>query len=717
MKIIAPLIFGLLLAPCLGLYGKAVYVSVSGSNQNPGTFELPFRTIMQGVSEVEAGDTCFIRQGYYAETVLIDGKTGTSLKPVVIRSFENEQVVLDGSMKIGSEWIKHEANIWKTKLSQDIWQLFYNECWMMMARWPNASLEDGTIWDQKGTWVKGDPSYANGSYGMMSVGGSELSENSFHLENALAILNVGSFRTYTREVLEHQKGERIFRYKPVPRSGYRTKQHFAYFEGKLEFLDQENEWFYDRETKTLYAWFPDRKAPEYPVKGKIRTFTLSVSESSNIKILGLNFFASTAQFADCDHITLENCHFNFPTYSKRMLGDTGMIPVTSFTSSGDSVVTAHIIRNCSFTNTDGSALLVQGNQNLMENCLFRNIDISCSEIPGIGVSIMFTGSGNVIRRNTIDTCGCSETLSPGRQSKVMLNRISRTGMLQSDGAMIHCMKPEQPGVEIAYNWCFNSEKYGIRFDGKPASTGGLVHHNVVWDVEGGYQLKGDEHRVYNNVGFGGRQKNDFISLSDVAYGGNTHSIYMNNLGGKISGHRSFSSELHPVPGVYKYNWNGYDAAEKIDAQLRNPGDLDFRPVEGSSVVDAGLLVEGVNDAYCGDSPDIGAYEYGDTSYWIPGRKEKFASSPVPSDRQSLADKHVDLMWLFPYRANSCDVYLGSSEKGIEGAERSSQLFRGNQSLNIFRSEILESGLTYYWRIDGVHDNEIIKGPVWSFTVE
>ena len=66
---------------------------------------------MQGVSEVEAGDTCFIRQGHYAETVLIDGKTGTSLKPVVIKSYENEQVVLDGSMKIGSEWIKHEGGL------------------------------------------------------------------------------------------------------------------------------------------------------------------------------------------------------------------------------------------------------------------------------------------------------------------------------------------------------------------------------------------------------------------------------------------------------------------------------------------------------------------------------------------------------------------------------------------------------------------------------
>ncbi len=718
MKKIISILFVLqLLLLCNGQQGRPVYVSTTGNDLNTGTFEFPFRSISRGLSVMEAGDTCFIREGTYDESVFVNDEIGSPDFPLVIRSYKDERVVLDGTITIDGEWERHHRNIWKIKLSQDIWQLFYNDSWMMMARWPNASFQQGTVWDQQGTWIPGDPTVNNGTYSMIPAGDRNPSKLDFDLENALAILNVGSFRTYARKITEHHRGDLTFQYEPVPRSGYRSKKHYAYFEGKLELLDRENEWYYDMKTKILYAWFPGGDAPVYPVKGKVQSYALSFSDCSYLKIRGLEFFATAARFDDCHHITIEDCNFNYPAFSKRMLHDTGLIPTTSFTSSRDSVITGHVIRNCTFTNTDGSALVVQGDQNLLENCLFKNIDISCAEIPGIGVSIIYTGKNNIIRRNTIDHCGCSETLSPGVEAIVVLNRISRTGMLQSDGAMIHCMKPEQPGVEISYNWCYDSQKYGIRFDGKPASTGGLVHHNVVWNVDGGYQLKGDAHNVYNNVGFNGKGKNDFISISEMIYGGNMNSTYINNLGAKMSGHRSYSSDQYPVPGEFVHNWNGYETGLDIRSQLRDPENLDFRPVEGTEVVDGGLPVEGVTDGFFGDAPDIGAYEWGDTLYWIPGRKEELASNPVPPDGSVVGNEDQDLLWLFPYGVANCDIYLGTSEKEIGNANKNSKEFLISQGRNIFRPGNLEKGQTYFWRIDGLLAEGIIKGEVWSFTVE
>ena len=701
---------------CSGLSGRTVFVSTGGNDQNPGTFESPLRTIATGVTLISAGDTCFIRGGNYHESVSVKALKGSLDSPVVIMAYRNEKVVLDGTILIGNDWEEYVRNIWKTNLSKDIWQLFHNDSWMTMARWPDASLTDGSAWDQQGTWVGGDPATPNGLFRMAGTGGDGPGQPDCSLEGALGILNVGSFRTYTRKITEHKKGENELEYDPVPRSGYRSKKHFAYFEGKLEFLDSENEWFYDPETRQLYAWFPGGAGPEEEVRGKVLTYALSFSGSSHIKISGLDFFAATARFDDCRHISLADCNFNYPTYSKRMLGNTGMIRTTAFTCSTDSALTGHIIRNCTFTNTDGCALVVQGDRNILENCLFENIDISCSEIPGIGVSIMFTGRDNIIRRNTIRYCGCSETLSPGVEAIVELNSISHTGMLQSDGAMIHCMKPEQPGVEISYNWCFESVKYGIRFDGKPASRGGLVHHNVVWNVEGGYQLKGDFHRVYNNTGFGGQEKCDFISLSELVYGGNRNSTYINNLGAKMSGHRTFSSRDYPVPGIFHHNWNGFENGKGITTQLKDPVHLDFRPEDGAEIVDAAIPVEGITENYNGESPDIGAYELGDPDYWIPGRKEKLASTPIPPDGSILVQREQDLMWLFPYGTDTCDIYFGESKEGVEKADRSVEEFRSRQKTNIFNAGRLERGRTYFWRIDAVLPGGVRKGKTWSFSV-
>ena len=49
----------------------------------------------------------------------------------------------------------------------------------------------------------------------------------------------------------------------------------------------------------------------------------------------------------------------------------------------------------------------------------------------------------------------------------------------------------------------------------------------------------------------------------------------------------------------------------------DPENYDFRPHPDSSLVDAGMIVEGITDGYLGEAPDIGAYENGG-EMWVPG---------------------------------------------------------------------------------------------------
>ncbi|MCK4921905.1 MAG: right-handed parallel beta-helix repeat-containing protein [Bacteroidales bacterium] len=692
-----------------------VYVSGIGLDTNDGTINKPFKTISVALEKMNPGDTCFIREGRYYENSIIPLKHGNEEAPIVIMAYPGEKVVLDGSVKIDNDWELHEGNIYKTKADEDMWQLFYDGRWMMMARWPNAFFDDGSIWDQKGTWVNGDPTMENGTYRINPAPGKNPSELDFDLQNALAVLNVGSFRTFSREITSHNKGNSEFRYEKFPRSSYRTKHHYAFIEGKLELLDAENEWFYDKEDKLLYAYFPGGGKPDKEVRAKTRTYALQFSESSFIEIRDIDFFSTTAKFDNCSNITLENCNFNYPTYSKRMLRVEELTPTTEFASNEKPDYGNNKIINCSFQNTDGTALIVDGDNNLLENCYFNMIDISASDIQNIGVSVRFSGKNNLIRHNTIEYCGASEILSPGIEAVVEYNRISNSGMLQSDGALIHCMKPEQPGVEIRYNWCHDSEKYGIRFDGKPASINGLVHHNVVWNVGGGYQLKGDAHFVYNNTGLDCKTKNDFIFLSDPQYGGHKSSSIKNNLGGKIAGHRDQSSDNFPTQGDYTNNWNGYDYEVSVKSILVDPDNLDFRPKERSSIVDAGIVLDNINENFVTDAPDIGAYEFGEENYWIPGRMLDKASNPIPRNNSIIKYGELELIWLKAYKALEHRIYFGESENAVKNADELSTEFLGKQNHNIINTGELTEG-RYFWRVDELVGEKIIEGDVWSFNV-
>jgi hypothetical protein len=72
------------------------YVSPSGSNSNPGTLANPFKTIVYGISKILPGDILYVRNGTYAERVIVYGHGATEAKPVIIAAYQGESPVIDG---------------------------------------------------------------------------------------------------------------------------------------------------------------------------------------------------------------------------------------------------------------------------------------------------------------------------------------------------------------------------------------------------------------------------------------------------------------------------------------------------------------------------------------------------------------------------------------------------------------------------------------------
>ena len=79
------------------------YVSVTGSNENPGTLNSPWKTIRYGANQLKPGDTLYVRAGTYSEVVLV-ASSGTAEAPITITNYPEEQPVIDGGTIPDVDW-------------------------------------------------------------------------------------------------------------------------------------------------------------------------------------------------------------------------------------------------------------------------------------------------------------------------------------------------------------------------------------------------------------------------------------------------------------------------------------------------------------------------------------------------------------------------------------------------------------------------------------
>ncbi|MDH7599478.1 MAG: discoidin domain-containing protein [Sedimentisphaerales bacterium] len=98
-----------------------------------------------------------------------------------------------------------------------------------------------------------------------------------------------------------------------------------------------------------------------------------------------------------------------------------------------------------------------------------------------------------------------------------------------------------------------------------------------------------------------------------------------------------------------------------------------------------------------------------------------ASNPVPADRQTDVSRDAVLQWTAGPYAKTHNVYLGKDLQQVQNADIGSPLLICfGQATCACNSGRLEFGQKYYWRVDEINgppDYTVLKGDVWSFTVE
>jgi len=93
-----------------------VYVSPSGSDDNPGTVDQPFKTVQKAVKSVESGGTVYVRDGIYREEVTVLKKN------ILITAYKNEKPVIKGSVVV-TGW-EPRGEFWKKYIEVQPQQVF-----------------------------------------------------------------------------------------------------------------------------------------------------------------------------------------------------------------------------------------------------------------------------------------------------------------------------------------------------------------------------------------------------------------------------------------------------------------------------------------------------------------------------------------------------------------------------------------------------------------
>ena len=572
--------------------GDPFHVDIfNGSDLWAGTNNCPKSSILSAVENASSNDEIIVHSGRYHENITIDNKDG-----LIVRAATGERVVLDGTQGISEDfdatWTSPDSDgIQEVTLPVVGWQLFLDWEEQVPARWPNAGFANDSVFNRS-YWAEGTLTGTNNAYtnGWLQDAGPEtgvhdgLNEtiNATGLDpvGAIAILNVGSFKSYSREITSWNVSTGTFGYDVTP--SWKTKHHAYFLEGKRELIDVDGEWWFNNTNNRLhYRPTSGENANNLDLRVKVQPFAITIENSDDVTIQGIDFFGTTIDVNECDGCSFTNSTLEYPSTSRRgqAIADESEDDrfVTHFYRS-----TNTFVDRISITNTDGAAIEFHGAggqsyNNVVNNSYFHAIDWSASDQKGLMTTIYEGGRDMTFSNNTVHLTGASSVLSIGDSPTVIYNEVWDVGHLQTDGAVVQLMQGEVEGSEIAYNWIHDIGKYGIRFDAPigQSSTGnnGSIHHNVIWNASGGIMVKGDYHDISNNTVFGNQVdgKNNIIILHESNTGNENSSIW-HNAADAIAAHRSNDWSSNPLQaGTYGNNWNGYlNASTQLGFEIEDP---------------------------------------------------------------------------------------------------------------------------------------------------
>ena len=424
--------------------GNDRFVSLSGSDANPGTIAQPYRTIQKCATSVASGGTCQVRGGTYRETV-------TPNSGITITSYDGEQVTIDGSDPV-TGWTLYKGSIYQAKVtlsSDDTNQVFVGSEMMTEARWPNGNDLFHVNWATAGEGTTAttlaDPQLPN-----INWKGAKI-----HLWSG-----TDPWDPQTGTVTTSAAGKLTFAVDGASFPPYIQPQAGGYYYlfGTLGALDTEDEWFYNSKTGMLFFWAPGGANPnKLSVRAKQRQLAFDLTGKSGVTIENVNLFASTVMMdANSKDNTIDHINAQYVSHFTSLPDVGGYAHSYWFSHSSDSGIvldgTGNLLENSTIAYSAGNGVAITGTANVVRNNLIHHVDYMANYSAGVTLTFN-AGAGNRIEQNTIYASG-RFAIDPlgGQHEDIGYNNLFDAMMLTRDGGEIYAGGATGTGTRVHNNW-------------------------------------------------------------------------------------------------------------------------------------------------------------------------------------------------------------------------------------------------------------------------
>jgi hypothetical protein len=635
------LLIASLLIGCGTLQAEDYYVAKDGHDGNAGTSEQPFATIGKGALALKPGDTLFIRQGEYRESVTL-ARGGKADKPISIQAHGLDDVEISGLEPLTSPWTLHDpakgiyvADLSPQMLSGSIpdshFQIFVSRQPLLAARWPNCRYDE--VLSRKG-WHPGGKDARYGHFNVPELQGSELD-----LAGVDIYLNViHQFCTWKRKVTAFDRETGRIEYpQDIPlgphflkkgsywvRSGW--KDDYFYLEGDYGLLDYPGEFHCDLKAGKLFIVPPHGEDPnEASIEIKTRLYGLQGKDLAHVNLKGISLFGCAFSFDACNDMSITGCTLQYPVSDQEVaeLGGKKTGPKVRTMLNGH----RNVIEDVYIAHSTTTGLSMSGKSNRLENSIVHDSCYSGS----LSDKCVSAWGPSVIRQCTFFNSGNVGVHFGGPGALFELNHVHNNGLISHDVSAVYTSGDRAMKCRITHNWVHDNPSpvgsIGIR--GDDLTRGLTVDHNVVWNTKAGIVVKGDKNSVFNNTVFNAssydillpnraeprkkRQVDAGKTFLDVQ---NANSLYYNNLVNDETSAKH-KSPLPPIAVGDKGGGHVYAS----EPPLVNPNACDFRPLEAhrKQLLGKPLPKDGITTVELDESsqPYVGAYGFGGP-YWKPG---------------------------------------------------------------------------------------------------
>ena len=541
---------------CVAPQGKTIVVS-SGSSIN------------LAIQQCEEGDTILIHGGVYREVLDINKSE------ICIKGFSNEKVVITGTQEV-KNWVEIGKNYYKAYCKKEVTQLFQKNKMLLPARWPNfdTSMYSTRNWKKlytskdstffiENSWTK---NHWNGAW-CYAIAGKKW------------VVNVEKVLSSKDSILKMK--DYWFNYQKV---NWYTGDGEGYILKHINALDTLNEWHWQQDT--LYVMLEDK--PEV-LNAQTNDIVIKSKQQENVSIQNISLLGGRIQLEDVRNFIFDKVNVI-----------NGTAPKIYEYSNGAAYAAIEFLgesQDCSISNSIvdgnwGGGIYLEGENNSVFNCIVSNSNWMGNGTANIGTK----GYGHTI--SFCDVFNAGKFLIAHNYTQhltITNNHLHDGGYLANDLGLTYCYMTDGGDSEIAYNVVHGNHAkesgVGIYIDMEGKKY--LIHHNVVYDCLSGIQtvMNAFDHEIYNNTIWNCGKAINYWGVD----GSNMYNQRVYN---------NLANGIFDAGTDIRFNLST-GANQFVDSLHHN-----FQLKKGAKAIDFGTIIPEITNEFKGESPDVGAFEFG-----------------------------------------------------------------------------------------------------------